>query len=48
VRHARKERRRAGHEDLSKTLGYVKMAEALTGKVGTPFRPLPLEPQKHR
>jgi integrase len=33
--------RRAGHEDLSTTLGYVKMAEDLGGKVGTPFAPLP-------
>jgi hypothetical protein len=33
--------RRAGHEDLSTTLGYVKMAEDLAGKVGTPFPPLP-------
>jgi integrase len=35
--------RRAGHEDISTTLGYVKMAEDLTGKVGTPFAPLPLD-----
>ena len=36
-----KMQRRAGHEDLSTTLGYVKMAEDLAGKVGTPFPPLP-------
>jgi integrase len=38
-----KMQRRAGHEDLSTTLGYVKMAEDLSGKVGTPFPPLPDE-----
>jgi hypothetical protein len=36
-----KMQRRAGHEDLSTTLGYVKMAEDLAGKVGVPFPPLP-------
>lgn len=36
-----KMQRRAGHEDLSTTLGYVKMAEDLTGQVGSPFPPLP-------
>lgn len=43
--------RRAGHEELSTTLGYVKMAEDLSGKVGTPFGPLPadlLRPNKGR
>jgi integrase len=35
--------RRAGHEDVSTTLGYVKMAEDLGGKVGVPFAPLPRE-----
>ena len=35
--------RRAGHEDISTTLGYVKLAEDLGGKVGTPFGPLPEE-----
>ncbi len=33
--------RRAGHEDITTTLGYVKMAEDLSGKVGIPFAPLP-------
>jgi integrase len=33
--------RRAGHQEIETTLGYVKMAEDLTGKVGTPFAPLP-------
>jgi integrase len=33
--------RRAGHQEMETTLGYVKMAEDLTGKVGTPFAPLP-------
>jgi hypothetical protein len=36
-------RARAGHEDVETTLGYVKMAEDLTGKVGAPFPPLPSE-----
>jgi integrase len=38
-----KMKRRAGHEELETTLGYVKMAEDLTGKVGVPFAPLPAE-----
>jgi integrase len=29
--------RRAGHDDVKTTLGYVKIAEDLTGKVGDPF-----------
>ena len=33
--------RRAGHAGIAQTLGYVKMAEDLGGKVGTPFPPLP-------
>ena len=33
--------RRAGHDNIQTTLGYVKMAEDLTGKIGTPFGPLP-------
>ncbi len=33
--------RRAGHEDLETTLCYVKLAEDLTGTIGTPFSPLP-------
>lgn len=36
-----KMQRRAGHEDLATTLGYVKQAEDLVGKLGTPFAPLP-------
>jgi integrase len=40
--------RRAGHEDISTTLGYVKMAEDLAGKVGTPFGPLPANLIGHR
>src|SRR5688572_11056578 len=34
---------RAGHEDITPTLGYVKMAEDLAAKVGTPFGPFPPE-----
>lgn len=34
---------RAGHEHIATTLGYVKMAEDLTGKVGAPFPALPLD-----
>jgi hypothetical protein len=34
-------KRRAGHQEVATTLGYVKMAEDLTGKIGTPFAPLP-------
>ncbi len=33
--------RRAGHEDIKTTLGYVKQAEDLTGELGAPFAPLP-------
>jgi hypothetical protein len=33
--------RRAGHDTISTTLGYVKMAEDLTGTIGEPFPPLP-------
>lgn len=36
--------RRAGHDDIKTTLGYVKMAEDLTGAIGTPFSPLPFAP----
>ena len=36
--------RRAGHDNIQMTLGYVKMAEDLTGKVGTPFAPIPFAP----
>jgi hypothetical protein len=35
--------RRAGHDSISTTLGYVKMAEDLTGSIGEPFPPLPAE-----
>lgn len=35
--------RRAGHEDLRATNRYVKMAEDLTGELGTPFPELPEE-----
>ena len=33
--------RRAGHDDVNTTLGYVKLAEDLSGALGTPFGPLP-------
>lgn len=33
--------RRAGHDDLSTTMRYVKQAEDLTGRLGRPFGPLP-------
>ncbi len=33
--------RRAGHDDHNTTMGYVKLAEDLTGSLGTPFGPLP-------
>jgi integrase len=36
-----KAQRRAGHEEISTTLGYVKMAEDINGNVGEPFPPLP-------
>ena len=39
---AAKMQRRAGHESISTTLGYVKMAEDLTRSIGQPFPPLPL------
>jgi hypothetical protein len=32
-----KMKRRAGHDSISTTLGYVKMAEDLTGSIGEPF-----------
>jgi integrase len=35
--------RRAGHDDIHTTLGYVKQAEDLTGRIGAPFAPLPPE-----
>jgi len=33
--------RRAGHDMVQTTMGYVKLAEDLTGDLGTPFAPLP-------
>jgi integrase len=36
-----KMQRRAGHDTISTTLGYVKMAEDLTGSIGDPFPALP-------
>jgi integrase len=36
-----KMQRRAGHDTISTTLGYVKMAEDLTGSIGEPFPALP-------
>jgi hypothetical protein len=36
-----KMQRRADHDTISTTLGYVKMAEDLTGSIGAPFLPLP-------
>lgn len=33
--------RRAGHDMVQTTMGYVKQAEDLTGDLGTPFAPLP-------
>jgi hypothetical protein len=35
--------RSAGHDSISTTLGYVKMAEDLTGSIGEPFPLLPAE-----
>ena len=35
--------RRAGHDDFDTTLGYVKSAEDLSGRMGTPFPELPPE-----
>ncbi len=33
--------RRAGHESIATTLGYVKRAKDLGGELGEPFAPLP-------
>lgn len=33
--------RRAGHDHVQTTMGYVKLAEDLTGDLGAPFGPLP-------
>ena len=35
--------RRAGHDMVQTTMGYVKQAEDLTGDLGAPFAPLPDE-----
>lgn len=35
--------RRCGHDHVQTTMGYVKLAEDLTGDLGTPFPPLPAE-----
>lgn len=35
--------RRAGHDRVQTTMGYVKLAEDLTGDLGVPFPPLPAE-----
>jgi len=34
-------KRRAGHDDIKTSDGYVKLAEDIGGKLGTPFGPLP-------
>ena len=36
-----KMQRRCGHDEISTTLGYVKMAEDFSGSIGEPFPPLP-------
>ncbi len=36
--------RRAGHDHIQTTMGYVKMAEDLAGDLGVPFAPLPEGP----
>jgi integrase len=33
--------RRAGHDDVQTSMGYVKLAEDLSGSLGVPFAPLP-------
>ncbi len=33
--------RRAGHDEIGTTMGYVKQAEDLTGDLGSPFGQLP-------
>ena len=38
---AAKMQRRAGHDHITTTIGYVKAAEDVTGKIGDPFPPLP-------
>ncbi len=36
-----KNQRRAGHDEISTTMGYVKVAEDIGGAIGEPFPPLP-------
>jgi integrase len=43
-----KTQRRAGHDDVSTTMGYVKSAEDISGTIGTPFPPLPASLQRDR
>lgn len=38
-----KMQRRAGHEDITTTMRYVKAAEDMSGTIGEPFPPLPSE-----
>ncbi|HEY8079670.1 MAG TPA: hypothetical protein VIF62_36320, partial [Labilithrix sp.] len=38
-----KMQRRAGHDHVSTTMGYVKAAEDISGTIGEPFPPLPAE-----
>lgn len=38
---ADKNSRRAGHDTIQTTMGYVKQAEHPTGDLGVPFGPLP-------
>ncbi len=35
--------RRAGHDDVNTSMGYVKLAEDLSGDLGVPFGPLPAD-----
>jgi integrase len=37
-----KMQRRAGHDEISTTIGYVKTAEDVSGSIGEPFPPLPV------
>jgi hypothetical protein len=34
-------RRRAGHDNITTTIGYVKTGEDVAGSIGEPFLPLP-------
>ena len=38
--------RRAGHDNIQTTMGYLKLAEDLSGDLGEPFAPLPDEPRE--